>query len=132
MTEKKLKPFDLERAKLGDKVVTRDGNPARMIFFDAKRLNYPIVALITDSNNYKKEEWFRLNGKFFEDDVENEFDLFMAQKVTTYYANIYEGINNPIISISKVFYSLSDAEIASCEIYPYVKFLKTISFEIEQ
>ena len=34
--EKKLKPFDLEAAKAGAKVITRDGRPVRIICFDRK------------------------------------------------------------------------------------------------
>lgn len=131
MTEKKLIPFNLERAKGGDKVATREGAKARIICFDAKDPIYPIIALITDSDDDEQVEFFTLNGEFLEEDEESGYDLFMAPKVTTYWANVYEGLNDPIISISRSFYSLSDAEIASCEIYPYVKFLKTISFEIE-
>lgn len=51
MGEKKLnlKPFDLEAAKAGKPVCTRDGRKARIICFDAK-CNKPIVALIYDCN----------------------------------------------------------------------------------
>lgn len=44
-----LKPFDLEAAKAGKPVCTRDGRKARIICFDAK-CNKPIVALIYDCN----------------------------------------------------------------------------------
>lgn len=49
MNKKKLnlKPFDLEAAKQGKPVCTRDGRKARIICFDAKG-NNPIVALIYD------------------------------------------------------------------------------------
>ena len=51
MKEKKLnlRPFDLEAAKAGKPVCTRDGRKARIICFDAK-CNKPIVALIYDCN----------------------------------------------------------------------------------
>ena len=47
MEEKKqnLKPFDLEKARLGKPVCTRDGRKARIICFDAKG-NKPIIALV--------------------------------------------------------------------------------------
>jgi hypothetical protein len=42
-----LKPFDLEAAKAGKPVCTRDGRKARIICFNAKTLcDYPIIALV--------------------------------------------------------------------------------------
>lgn len=51
MEEKKLnlKPFDLEAAKAGKPVCTRDGRKARIICFD-RNWEYPIVALIECEN----------------------------------------------------------------------------------
>lgn len=51
MEEKKLnlKPFDLEAAKAGKPVCTKDGRKARIICFD-RNWEYPIVALIECEN----------------------------------------------------------------------------------
>ena len=55
MGEKKLnlKPFDLEAAKAGNPVCTRDGRKARIICFDYKGDSnaYPILALISTINS---------------------------------------------------------------------------------
>lgn len=45
----KMKPFDLEAAKAGKPVCTRDGRKARIICFD-RNWEYPIVALIECEN----------------------------------------------------------------------------------
>lgn len=45
-----LKPFDLEAAKAGKSVCTRDGRKARIICFDKKKKDFPIVALIEGSD----------------------------------------------------------------------------------
>ena len=52
MEEKKLslKPFDLEAAKAGKPVCTRDGCKARIILFDLKDKNYPIAAVVQDKD----------------------------------------------------------------------------------
>lgn len=52
MEEKKLnlKEFDLEAAKAGKPVCTRDGRKARIICFDLNNKNFPIVALIECEN----------------------------------------------------------------------------------
>ena len=47
-----LKPFDLQQAKDGKPVCTRDGRKARIICFDRVG-DFPIVAL-TDDRDYKE------------------------------------------------------------------------------
>lgn len=52
----KMKPFDLEAAKAGKPVCTRDGRKARIICFDLNNKNFPIVAIIncdTEENVYQ-------------------------------------------------------------------------------
>lgn len=46
-----MKPFDLEKAKAGAPLCTREGFRARIICFDADNDRFPIVALIKDSNS---------------------------------------------------------------------------------
>lgn len=58
MKEEKLnlKKFDLEAAKAGKPVCTRDGRKARIICFDLNNKNFPIVAIIncdTEENAYQ-------------------------------------------------------------------------------
>lgn len=58
MKEKKLnlKEFNLEAAKAGKPVCTRDGRKARIICFDLNNKNFPIVAIIncdTEENAYQ-------------------------------------------------------------------------------
>ena len=48
-----MKEFDYEKAKAGAPVCTREGKPARIIFWDAKGISndgkqYPIVALLEE------------------------------------------------------------------------------------
>ena len=45
---KKVKPFDLQKAKAGKPVCTRDGRKARIICFDAKG-TFPIIALVDEN-----------------------------------------------------------------------------------
>lgn len=48
MNKENLKPFDLEKAKAGAKVVTRDGREVRIICFDRKAPVFKLVALINN------------------------------------------------------------------------------------
>lgn len=74
--EKNFKPFDLEAAKAGAKVVTRCGSPVRIICFDAAGIE-PIVGLVgklfgETPVSYMKDGSFSLVGK------SSPLDLCMA------------------------------------------------------
>ena len=100
MEEKKLnlKPFDLEAAKAGKPVCTRDGRKARIICFDAK-CNKPIVALIYDCN---KETVFQYleSGRFFVDQID-KYDLMMFTRKKEGWLNIYKDFEDRICCIYK-------------------------------
>lgn len=72
-----MKPFDLEAAKAGEKVVTRDGRAVRIICFDVKDM-WPIVALITETDGQEKIQGNLENGNIFQRGDEDLCDLFMA------------------------------------------------------
>jgi hypothetical protein len=79
MEEKKLnfKPFDLEAAKAGKPVCTRDGRKARIICFDLNNKNFPIVAIIncdTEENAYQ----YDIDGVC--DEHDNNLNLMMIPK----------------------------------------------------
>lgn len=77
-----MKPFDLEAAKRGDKVVTRDGRKARILCFDVvNRNSYPILVLIKDEE-YGIENIHLMNpeGKYYSDGTGHRNDLFMVPK----------------------------------------------------
>ena len=70
-----LKPFDLNAAKLGKPIYTRDGRKARIICFDLKNDEYPIVAAV---GNDSSETLFSYttNGEIA-DGIESDKDLMM-------------------------------------------------------
>ena len=80
MEEKKLnlKPFDIQKAREGKPVCTRDGRKARIICFDAKRMHQPIIALITQYNGVEYIETYYSNGCFNDDiNSQSDYDLMM-------------------------------------------------------
>ncbi len=89
--EIKFKPFDLEAAKNGAPVVTRDGQPVRIICFD-KQGGCPIVALVKKTGG---EALFfcNIDGGMAgaDDDCYRKYDLFMAPTKHQAYVNIYKG-----------------------------------------
>ena len=71
----KMKPFDLEAAKAGKPVCTRDGRKARIICFDLNNKNFPIVAIIncdTEENAYQ----YDIDGIC--DEHDNNLNLMMS------------------------------------------------------
>lgn len=100
MNKKKLnlKEFDLEAAKQGKPVCTRDGRKARIICFDAKD-NKPIVALIYDCKKEIVLQYLE-NGRSFVDEISN-YDLMMLLKKKEGWVNIYKDFEDRICCIYK-------------------------------
>lgn len=76
----KMKPFNLEAAKAGKPVCTRDGRKARIICFDRHGEDCPIIALVVDSKNAECEEVidYTLDGICNENIINhNKYDLMM-------------------------------------------------------
>lgn len=93
MEEKKLnfKPFDLEAAKAGKPVCTRDGRRARIICWD-KKGNYPIVALIQDNENSEHIEYYTENGIFSNGGNDKNRDLMMLPQKKEGWVNVYNSL----------------------------------------
>lgn len=78
METKNLKPFDLEAAKAGAPVVTRNGCQARIICTDLRCGKCPIVAAVM-SHDEESVEIYSVNGELYcKARNGNDLDLFMA------------------------------------------------------
>ena len=90
MEEKKLnlKPFDIQKAREGKPVCTRDGHKARIICFDKKGA-YPIVALV---NDYNEEEYIKNYDEFGKKIIGRETgdDLMMLSEKKEGWINVYK------------------------------------------
>lgn len=93
MEEKKLnlKPFDLQKAREGKPVCTRDGRKARIICFNKKEKDFPIVALIEgpDGQEYAgsrtKDGRIAVKG-------ESNGDLMMLPEKKVGWINVYNKL----------------------------------------
>lgn len=74
-----LKPFDLNAAKDGKSVCTKDGRPARIICFDTKGDIYPIIALVDDNG---LEVTIRYNEEGKSRNKDSDEDLMMAPEIS--------------------------------------------------
>lgn len=91
MNENNLKPFDLEKAKAGAKVVTRDGRDVRIICWDREKSTYPIVALVKDQDGTEEDtETYTLDGVCVEGE-KYSIDLFMAPTTVVRWVNLHGG-----------------------------------------
>lgn len=86
--ETKLKPFDPEAAKAGAKVVTRDGHAVRIICYDRKNEEYPIVALVGEDEGAVFS--YSSGGRYLEPNLtDHNLDLFMAPVKREVWVNLY-------------------------------------------
>lgn len=85
-----MKPFDIEKAKAGHPVCTRNGRKARIICFDAKsyKKGEEIIALVTKPDGSEYVEYYTQDGRF-SDSKEDMDDLMMASEKKTGWINIY-------------------------------------------
>lgn len=82
-----MKEFNLELAKKGHPVCTREGYPARIICWDLKDKDYPIVALI-DTYGDEQPSKFTSEGKYSVKLEETAYDLLMAPIKHKGYINV--------------------------------------------
>ena len=83
-----LKPFDLQQAKDGKPVCTRDGRKARIICFDAKD-DRSIIALVESEIERKEIIVFYLDNGFYFNNEESQDDLMMLPEKKEGWVNIY-------------------------------------------
>ena len=77
-----MKPFNLEEAKAGKPVCTRDGRDVRILCFDLKSTSRPIVAAVQHEAD-KEDEYvttYSVLGHHFSDRVNEGDDLMMKSE----------------------------------------------------
>lgn len=89
--ELNLKPFDLDKAKEGKPVCTRDRRKARIICFDSNG-GRPIVALITECDNEEEIPYkYHCDGSYNCQSVPSDNDLMMLPEKHEGWVNVYKG-----------------------------------------
>lgn len=91
--ESNLKPFDLEAAKAGKPVCTRDGRKARIICYDRQSDHgFPLVALVENPGAEKDEDvrCYRLNGVT----ADPAYNLMMLPEKKEGWVNVYRKEQN--------------------------------------
>lgn len=133
MGEKKLnlKPFDLEAAKAGKPVCTRDGRKVRIISFDRKFLfkgvSYPIIALVEDTAKEETIYGYNEKGKvIIENDTPYKDDLMMLPQKKEGWVNVYKSHNvgKTIHCMASIYPTKEEAKKSSVVGFDYVDTVK--------
>lgn len=77
-----MKPFNLEEAKAGKPVCTRDGRRVEIVSFENPNNSYPILAKVFFGKDDYEEFTFTESGTFFVAGKESEADLMMTEDET--------------------------------------------------
>ena len=130
-----MKEFNLEEAKAGKPVCTRDGRKARIICWDLKNDGYCLVVAVETKDDKNVEEilTYDKDGVFTTDhEVNHKYDLMMAPEERKLYVKIYKNKNDLYVSrvpnnmdietldlaslffIGTICVTLEDNEIVNC------------------
>ena len=132
--EKKLnlKPFDLQKAREGKPVCTRDGRKARIIAFDRIDAK-PILALVrsTDGKGEDVFDYF-VSGKRLANALESDLDLMMLSEKKEGWVNVYRDCDGANITKDDNIYSSKEAAIASAHFIDGNNYVATTKINWEE
>lgn len=74
-----MKPFDIELAKAGHPVCTRDGRKVKILCFDRKNPYFPIVALVENTPEDEELVIYPDTG-IYDEPHESDEDLMLPEK----------------------------------------------------
>ena len=127
-----LKPFNLEAAKAGKPVCTRDGRKARIICFD-KKGTFPIIALV-DRYDCKEELVYTYDNRGkcgMSYSIESSEDIMMLPEKHEGWVNVYNHGNNDTYVCNMIFATKELAENAVKHMNG-VKHIATVKIEWEE
>lgn len=130
-----MKPFDIELAKQGRTVQTRNGKPARIICFDKKSENYPILALVESEKNCEDVCSYTNDGHLYKTNEETNLDLFMVGECKVGWVNMYYDEEFNSYSCGIVYKTEEEAVENSREVESdsnQYKYIKTFKIEWEE
>lgn len=124
-----MKPFNLELAKTGHPVCTRNGHKARIISFDKKdeKNKYTIVALVSIEDDFEELRLYANNGAY---DLEGEtnLDLMMVSENKEGWINIYKSENSETFFTGTIIHETKEV----AENYGNDRLVQTIKIQWEE
>ena len=127
-----LKPFDLEAAKAGKLICTRDGRKARIVCFDRIDAK-PILALVlsTDGKGEDVLSYF-VSGKRMANSLESDLDLMMLPEEKEGYVNLYHNCNDKYAARLGNTVIYKDKEFAEDMAKGDPNYIKTVKVQWEE
>ena len=126
---KNLKPFDLNSAKAGKLVYTRDGRKARIICFDLQSIEKtPIVAAVQVTDKQEVISHYYEDGRQFVDGI-SELDLMMLPEKKEGWINIYRNEKGEYWSEQILFRTKKDA---TDFVHDHAQYVTTVKAEWEE
>ena len=127
-----LKEFDLEAAKAGKPVCTRNGRKARIICFNL-RISDNKICMIAALECGKTEIilYYDLDGKC-RGESNNEYDLMMRPEKREGWVNIYRDCDGVNITKDDNIYSSKEAAIASAQVIDRDNYVATTTINWEE
>jgi hypothetical protein len=134
-----MKPFNLEEAKAGKAVCTRDGRDVTILTFDRKSQNYPIVGLLPFKRDGDEDMGcWTSDGSYFSGGQEDEKDLFIKSTKEKRFGVLFEDYddgNGGELRLSPYLHSSRQDALAYISDYThkneYKKLYQIIEFEVE-
>lgn len=123
-----MKEFDLEKAKAGHPVCTRDGHEARILCFDREG-HHSIVALVKDNDNESIYSYDDM-GRYSNDGRECKCDLFMKSVKQERWINLYKNSKGDLYIGGNLCESESEASKIDKE-HEFYSHYKTVKIEWE-
>jgi hypothetical protein len=117
----KTKPFNLEEALKGAKVVTRDGREVKELSKFESFEDYPLVGVLGG----KLTTWTKQGG-YYKSKEESHADLFLAVEPQSIWVNVYKF--NGQIGLGEICYTREEAINKN---YYTDKYIKTIEITDE-
>ena len=95
-----MKPFNIQKARLGEIVVQRNGNEARYVgYLDQIETSWPLV-FQTVVNGKWQMDTYTLGGELNEEHDPNDRDLFMASTSQQLWVQAYQRMDGSLAFIS--------------------------------
>ena len=110
----KTKPFNLEEALNGAKVVTRDGREVRQLTKFEGLDNYSLVGVLGG----KLTTWTK-QGEYYQSEEESHADLFLAVEPQSIWVNVLK-INGQI-GLGAIGYTKEEAKMKNIHMDKYIK-----------
>lgn len=126
-----MRPFDLKiyTSKPNLEIITREGNPAKIIYTNRKGYNVkPVVALITIPNGTEVIKTYWENGIETQGYIDNPNDLFFKPVKRIGWINIYNAPNSSYATYTNIYLDKESAEKGAIKCDNYIGAIQ-IEFE---